>query len=83
MIGRLVQSDLPQPSAEGQWVAQGMKLAPRAQKDLLCKIVYVARRYSSPNALSSPARAAPTICRNSPVSPAMMFSFSALSGAAG
>jgi hypothetical protein len=39
-----VQSDLPQPSAESQWVAQCMKLAPRLQKNFLGEIVYIARR---------------------------------------
>jgi hypothetical protein len=45
MIGRLAESDLPEPSAESQWIAQCIQLAPRLQKDLLCKIVYVARRH--------------------------------------
>jgi hypothetical protein len=42
----LVNRDLPKPTPKGQWVAQCMKLAPRAQKDLLCKIVYVFRRHA-------------------------------------
>jgi hypothetical protein len=45
MIGRLMQSDAPQPSPKGQWVAQGAKLAPRLQKDLLRKIVDIRCRH--------------------------------------